>query len=110
MTATYIAGLGGSGINGYFTDQNSHPRILRLEQCWALVFNACRWTSGAWQADMDGYFSARGSQGYTAWYGVAWGQQHVDASIPYDYGRTWDGIYPFSINGTPGASPPGRSR
>ena len=31
------------------------------------------------------------------------GQQHVDASIPYDYGRTWDGIYPFSINGTPGA-------
>src|SRR6185437_7842350 len=92
----------GSGYTGYFKDQNGNPRILWLEQGWALAFNAGRWNGGNWQGDLDAYFLARGSQGYTAWYGIAWGNTHVD-STALSGGRTWDGIYPLNINGTPGA-------
>ena len=86
---------------GYFADQFGNPRILRLEQAWALPWNAGRWNSGNWQADMDGYMSARGTQGMTAWFGTAWSDNHVD-STALSGGRTWDGIYPIVVNGTPG--------
>jgi hypothetical protein len=99
---SYIAGLAGTGLGGYFRDQNGAPRFLLLEQCWALPWNAGRWNSGNWQSDMDAYMSARAGQGHTAWYGVAWGQQHVD-STALTGGRTWDGIYPLIVNGTAGA-------
>src|SRR6185437_7872769 len=69
---------------------------------WALAFNAGRWNGGNWQGDLDAYFLARGSQGYTAWYGIARGNTHVD-STANSGGRTWDGIYPLNVNGTPGA-------
>jgi Protein of unknown function (DUF4038) len=98
----HIAGLAGSGVNGYFADQYGQPRILRLEQAWALPWNAGRWNGGNWQSDMDTYFSVRASQGYTAWYGTAWSDNHVDSTC-LSGGRTWDGIYPFLVNGSPGA-------
>jgi Protein of unknown function (DUF4038) len=98
----YIAGLAGSGVSGYFKDQYGNPRLLVLEQAFALPWNAGRWNSGKWQSDMDAYFQARGKQGHTAWYGTAWGNSHVD-SAALTGGRTWDGIYPLLINGTPGA-------
>ena len=97
----YIAALAGSGVNGYFTDQYGQPRILRLEQAWALPPNAGEWNGGNWQSDMNTYFSARSSQGYTAWFGAAWSDNHLD-STSLSGGRTWDGIYPIVVNGTPG--------
>jgi hypothetical protein len=98
---TGITGLAGSGINGYFTDKTGAPRFLLIEQAWALPWNAGRWNSGNWQADYTTYFSNRSAQGYTAWYGTPWSNDHVDATC-LSGGRTWDGIYPITVNGTPG--------
>lgn len=101
MTALYIAGKAGTGSGGYFTDQNGSPRFMLLEQAWALPSNAGRWNSGNWQSDMDTYMSTRAAQGYTAWFGTAWSDNHVD-STALSGGRTWDGIYPIVVNGAPG--------
>ena len=98
----YIAGLGGSGYNSWFQDQYGQPRLMVSEQAWLLPSNAGRWNSGAWQSDMDAYFAARASQGYTAWYGIAWNNLHIDTTA-LSGGRTWDGIFPLNVNGTPGA-------
>ena len=98
----FIAALAGSGYNAWFADQHGNSRFMWLEQCWALPWNAGRWNSGNWQSDYTAYFSARASQGFTAWYGVAWGNSHID-STALSGGRTWDGIYPLVVNGTPGA-------
>lgn len=98
----YIAGLGGSGYNSYFVDQYGAPKLMLLEQAWMLPTNAGRWNSGNWQSDMDTYFATRASQGYTAWYGIAWNNTHLDAGA-LSGGRTWDGVYPLNVNGTPGA-------
>jgi hypothetical protein len=97
----YPAGLGGTGYNSWFTNQFGAPRLMVIEQAWSLPYNAGRWNSGNWQGDMDAYFAARAVQGYTAWYGVAWGQQHQEPTS-LTFGRTWDGVYPLNINGTPG--------
>ena len=101
----YIAGLAGSGYNSWFKDQYGNPKLMLLEQAWALPWNAGRWNSGGattYQTDMDAYFAARASQGYTSWYGIAWGNTHVD-STALSGGRSWDGVFPLNINGTPGA-------
>jgi hypothetical protein len=97
-----ITGLGGSGYSRWFTDQNGSPRLAVIEQAWALPFNAGRWNSGNWQADFTAYFLNRSVQGYTAMYGVAWGSTHVD-STALTGGRSWDGVYALTVNGTPGA-------
>ena len=97
----YLAGLAGTGINAYFTDQGGAPVLPLIEQAWALPFNAGRWNGGNWQSDIDAYMSTRASQGYTVWAGVAWGNDHVDSTV-LSGGRTWDGIYPIVVNGTPG--------
>jgi hypothetical protein len=100
----YIAGLGGgTGTAGYFTDQYGNPRILWLEMAWGLPGNAGRWNSGNWQSDMDAYFAARASQGYTGWWGVPWINTIIDPGAVHADGRTWDGIYPLTVNGTPGS-------
>lgn len=101
-TMPYITGLGGSGYNSYFTDQFGRPRLMVIEQAWGLPWQAGRWNSGDWQADYTAYFKNRSLQGYTAWYGIAWGSTHVD-STALSGGRTNDGIYPLNVNGTPGA-------
>ena len=102
----YIAGLGGSGYNSYFTDQFGQPKLMLLEQAWALPWNAGRWSGSGGgatpAADYASYFAARSAQGYTSWFGIAWGNSHVD-STALSGGRTWDGVYPLNINGTPGA-------
>src|SRR6185312_4090605 len=98
----FVAGLGGTGYNSWFVDQAGNPRLMVIEQAWALAFNAGRFNSGNWQADFTSYFSNRAAQGYTAWYGVAHGSTHVDASA-LSGGRSWDGVFPLKINGTPGA-------
>src|SRR5215469_12739355 len=104
----YIAGMAGSGVNGYFVDQNGNPKLWRLEQAWAVPWNAGRWNGltppANWQSDMDAYFQARGPQGITAWMGTAWGNTQVDSTLPFTTGgRTWDGVYPLIVNGTAGA-------
>ncbi len=104
MIAAYagITQLVGSGTSGYFADQFGTPKLLRLEQAWALPFNAGRWNGGNWQADIDGYMAARSAQGLAAWFGIAWSDDHVDVTC-LSGGRSWDGVYPFLVNGTPGA-------
>lgn len=97
----YISAISGTGTAGYFVDQAGKPKFLLLEQAWALPWNAGRWNSGQWQSDMDTYFTKRSAQGYSAWYGTAWSDDHVD-STALSGGRTWDGIYPIVVNGTPG--------
>ena len=101
----FVSSITGTGTAGYFTDQFGHPKFLLLEQAWALPSNAGRWNGlGApsnWQSDIDAYFTARASQGYSAWYGTAWSDNHVD-STALSGGRTWDGVYPIVVNGTPG--------
>lgn len=96
----FIAGLGGTGYNSWFTDQAGNPRLAVVEQGWALPFNAGRFSSGNWQGDFTTYFSTRAAQGYTAWYGVAWGSTHVDSTALA--GRSYDGVYALKMNGTPG--------
>jgi hypothetical protein len=98
----FIAGLGGSGYNSWFTDQNGNPRLAVVEQGWGLAFNAGRWGGRTPHQDFDLYFSTRAAQGYTAWYGPAHGSTHVDSSA-LSGGRSWDGVYPLTVNGTPGA-------
>lgn len=96
----YVAGLGGTGYNSWFTDQHGQPRLMVIEQGWALPFNAGRFNSGNYQADFTSYFSNRAAQGYTAWYGVAHGSTHVDPSATG--GKSWDGLFVLTVNGTPG--------
>lgn len=93
---THLAG----GGTGWFADQYGTPRLFLCDSAWALPCNAGRWNGGHPTSDFDAYLAARASQGYTAWQGVAWGNLHIGGV--YDDGRTWDGIYPLLVNGTPG--------
>ena len=72
---------------------------MHQEQCWLLPSNAGAY-SQTYEEDMVSYFSIRSGQGITAWFGTAWGEQVNDS--PMTYGRTWDGTYPFLMNGTAG--------
>lgn len=99
----YIAGISGSGTAGYFVDSNGKPCLWAIEMAWGLPCNAGRWNGGDWQADMDAYFSVRASQGaVSAWWGIPYMNTQIDSTAPFADGRTWDGIYPISLNGTPG--------
>jgi Protein of unknown function (DUF4038) len=98
----FIYKLGGTGYNSWFADQQGNPRLMLSEQAWALPWNAGRWNSGDWQSDFTAYFAARSAQGYNAWFGIVWGNSHVD-SAALTGGRSWDGVYPLTVNGTPGA-------
>ena len=100
-----IAAIAGSGTNSWFVDQNSTPRLVVLEQAWALPWNAGRWNGsggGTYQQDMTSYFSARASQGFTAWYGVAWGNGNIDTTAQGG-GAAWDGTFALVVDGSPGA-------
>ena len=103
----YIAGLSGSGYTAYFADQGGSPRFWLMEMAWGLPCNAGRWNGtggGTWQSDMDTYFAKRASQGYTAWWGCPWINSSMagNAGLAFQDGRTWDNIYPLTVNGTPG--------
>jgi hypothetical protein len=88
----FITGLGGTPGTGYFTDQYGHPILLLADNPWGLPCNAGRWNSGNWQADYDGYCTARGAQGFTAVYTDPLGNE-ADGGV-YDNGNTWDDVTP----------------
>ena len=93
-----ITGLAGGGT-GYFTDQYGNPKLLLADNPWALIPNAGRW-GGTYQTDIDGYCNARGTQGFTAIYLDPLG--NTENNGVFADGRTYDGVYPFTANGTPG--------
>lgn len=97
---SYIAAIAGSGTGSYFVDQNNNPMIFFMSEDWALPANAGQWSSGNWQQEIHNYLQSRSAQGFTAWSGVAWGNQHIGSGM--NDGRTWDGVYPLLVNGTPG--------
>jgi hypothetical protein len=88
------------GVTGSFRDQYGNPRLLLFDSAWCLPANAGRWNGGDWQEDYNFYLKTRANQGMSAWLGVPWGNLHIGGA--YDNGRTWDGIYPLTIDGTPG--------
>jgi hypothetical protein len=98
-----IAGIGGTGgaSAGYFADQSGSPRFLLADNPWALIANAGRW-GGTWQADIDGYCDNRGGQGYTAVYLAPLG--NAENNGVFADGRTQDGVFPFTVNGTPAST------
>jgi Protein of unknown function (DUF4038)/Putative collagen-binding domain of a collagenase len=93
----YITGLAGGGT-GYFADNNGNPRMVLGDAPWQLPGNAGRWNSGNWQADFDGYCSARGAQGYTVIYTKPIGSAQSGGAN--NTGGTFDGLFPFQ-GGTP---------
>lgn len=95
-----IAALGGTGA-GYFVDQYGNPRLLWGDAAWGLPGNVGRWSSGAWAADYDAYFTARAGQGFTAIYTKPMGTAqsgNIDSN-----GGQYDGTMPFT--GGAGANP-----
>ena len=101
---SYITGLTtDSSTGGYWHDQNSTPRFLMYDNPWALVFNSGEWNGsggGTYQQDISSYMTSRGAQGFNGAYLSALGNLDNDGS--YQDGRTWDGVYPFTANGTAG--------
>lgn len=87
-----ITGLGGTGA-GYFVDTNGQPKMVLGDAVWGLPGNAGRWNSGNWQADYDGYFAHRGTQGFSVAYTKPMGTTQ-NGGINDD-GRTFDGLVPF---------------
>ena len=101
----YIAGLAGGGT-GWFTDNLGFPRLLLADNPWSLIPNAGRWSGSGggatYQADIDNYCNARGTQGFTAIYLDPLG--NTENSGAFADGRTFDGVYPFTVNGTAGST------
>ena len=100
----YITQILGTGKGGYLADAGGVPRLLLFDNNEGIGSRAGRWNGsggGTYQQDFDLYFTTRAAQGYNAWAGSAWA-----TPIIYDdcltFGRTWDGVYPFCIDGTPG--------
>ena len=94
---------------GHFTDNNGQPKLWVASETWNLVVNAGRWSGSGGgatpEADFDWFFSQRGAQGLTVTMvdpvaGIA--NDDTAGNVVYADGRTWDGIYPFTVNGTPG--------
>lgn len=102
----YITGLGGTGT-GYFQDQSGTPRLVWGDAVWALCGNVGRWSSGAWQADYDTYFTTRQAQGVNVLYTKPMGT--TQSGNIDDNGGTFDSLFPFQggspSTGTAGASP-----
>lgn len=100
----YITGIAGTGTGGYFTDLNGVPRLLMADNPWALIPSAGRW-GGTWQADLDAYCNSRGAQGFNAAYTDPLGNNvNYAPTAPFNDGRTWDGVWPFTVNGTAGST------
>lgn len=91
---------GVTGSPAYFTDQYGSPRLLLNDTVWNLIPFAGKYTSGNWQGDLDGYCNARGAQGFTSLYTTP--MSTTGNGGPFADGRTWDGVYPFTSNGTAG--------
>ncbi len=100
-TGRYITGIGGSGASSYFTDNTGAPRPMIGDTPWGLLVSAGRYSSGAWQSDIDTYLSHRAGQGYTAIELDLMADTTITAPTAFS-GQTWDGIFPF-----PGGSAPG---
>ena len=97
-----ISGLAGGGT-GYFTDQYGQPRFLLADNPWGLIPNAGRW-GGTWQSDIDTYCGNRGGQGFTAIYLDPLG--NTENGGVFADGRTQDGVFPFTVNGSAASAPP----
>ena len=100
----YITQILGTGKGGYFADAAGVPRLLVFDYCQAIIWKAGMWNGaggGTWQQDMVSYFAARSSQGYNALYTLIV-SDHMVSSDALPYGQTWDGVYPFTINGVAG--------
>lgn len=95
-----ITGIAGTGTGQYFRDQYGNPRFLLADNPWALIPSAGRW-GGTYQTDIDSYCSNRGGQGFTALYTDPLGNVvNFAPTAPFGDGRTWDGVFPFTVNGT----------
>lgn len=104
--AAYITGLHTDATaGGWFTDQYSNPRLMLVDNPWALPFNAGEWTAGGspvnWQTEMNNYLTSRASQGFTGLYVSALG--NIDNGGSYKNGNTWDNVPPFTAGGHPSA-------
>ena len=101
MAKPVITQILGTGTGSYFADQYGQPRFLLGENPWALIPNAGRW-GGTYQTDIDGYCNNRGGQGYTAIYLDPLGNTINGGA--FNDGRTYDGVWPFTVNGTAGTT------
>lgn len=88
-----------TGISGlHFVDQDGQPILVKGDTVWAFPVNAGRRNGGDWQADIDAYMAARGSQGYNAVYMALLGS--VQNNGPSDTGANENGDLPF-VGGDP---------
>jgi len=87
----------GTGTGQYFADQSGKPILYMQDVPWGLIGNAGRYNGGNWQADIDAYMSARGSQGFTTIRVHIFGTTKTGGIN--DNGDTWDGVHPF-VTGT----------
>ena len=94
-----ITGLSGTGLSGYFTDQNGSPRLYMQDVPWGLPANAGRWNGGNWAGDIVAYLSSRAAQGFTAIRVNLFGQTKTGGVD--DSGSSWDGINPFTTTNDP---------
>jgi hypothetical protein len=95
----YIVGISPDGT--YFIDQNGNPRLMLVDNPWALIFNAGEWSSGDWQSEMGRYLELRSEQDFTGLYLSALG--NLDNGGSYLNGNTWDNVPPFTGGGNPSA-------
>jgi hypothetical protein len=93
-----ITGQTGGNWAAYFHDQNGSPRLYLGGETWGLPGNAGRWNGGNWRGDYDNYHAIRYAQGYTANVTHPWGHTHTGCNN--DLGHTWDGVFPFLVNGS----------
>lgn len=100
---SYITGLSGNGQ--YFVDNNGQPKLMVIDNPWALIANGGEWTAGGapgnYETEMGGYLSSRASQGFTGLYLSALGCLDIGGS--YQNGNTWDNVPPFTGGGNPSA-------
>jgi uncharacterized protein DUF4038 len=94
----YISQIIGTGRLAYFADQSGSPKLGLADNPWGIIPNAGRW-GGTYQTDIDGYFNARGAQGFTVIYLDPLG--NTENGGAFGNGNTWDGVAPF-VGGDPG--------
>jgi Protein of unknown function (DUF4038)/Putative collagen-binding domain of a collagenase len=89
----FITGVASKTGTSYFIDSKGKPRLVWGDAAWGFMGSAGRYTSGAWQSDIDNYLTARANQGFTVIYTEPMATVHVGGIN--DDGRTFDGLYPF---------------
>jgi Protein of unknown function (DUF4038) len=97
-----ITGLAGTPGAGWFTDQNSNPKLWVASETWALLVRAGEWSAGAggtWQQDITNFMSQRSAQGVTVCMLDVLCGPNCDG--PNDSGATWDSVVPFTSGGNP---------